>query len=512
MPVRELPARPDLEHLKKQARALLRDAHASELEALARFAAFSDGSTPKLADALHVVAREYGFDTWPALKLRVEIVSVEPFAALGAAVRAGDAALVRDVLTRHASLRARINEPLPNYGFGEHALVAAANRQNREVVEVLLDFGADPDVRTQWWAGGFGVLDYANPELSAYLIERGATVDIHAAARLGMADRVRALLAADSGLVRARGGDGQFPLHCASTVEIAEMLLEADAEIDGRDIDHESTAVQYMVSTKPYRHEVARFLISREAKADLFVAAALGDVRLAESILNDDPETIRMTITDRYFPKKNPESGGVIYIFGFGWTRTPHMIANQFGHTDVFALLMQRSPVWLRLINAADVEDESAFHGILRGHPQVMQKLTPMAARRIIGAATRNNARSMHLLLEAGWPANPAMDNGQTALHFAAFHGNAEMVRDLIAHGAELNVFESEHGGNPLAWTLYGSRHGWYKDSGDYPAVAKMLLAAGATVPQPENRPLEGTEDVLEVVREFVGRDGRGAV
>ena len=443
----------------------------------------------------------YGFFTWPALKLHVEMASTEPFEALGAAVKAGDAAAVRDVLTRHAALRARINEPLPNYSFGEQAIVAAANRQSREVVEALLDFGADVNVRTQWWAGGFGVLDYANPELSAYLIERGATVDIHASARLGMTDRVRELLAADPGLVRARGGDGQFPLHYAATVEIAEMLLDAGAEIDARDLDHESTAAQYMVSTKLYRHEVARFLVSRGAKADLYVAAAIGDVGLAESILNDDPETIRMTITDRYFPKENPESGGVIYIFGFGWTRSPHMIAHQFEHADVFALLMQRSPVWLRLINAADVEDEGAFQRILAGHPQVVQKLTPMAARRIIGAATRNNAHSMHLLLEAGWPANPAMDNGQTALHFSAFHGNAEMVRDLIAHGAELNVFESEHGGNPLAWALYGSVRGWYRDSGDYVAVVKALLAAGAKVPESE-QPLTGTEELLALVRE----------
>ncbi|RXH55347.1 ankyrin repeat domain-containing protein [Granulicella sibirica] len=506
MPIRELPARPDLEHLKKQARDLLRGVHASEPEALGRFAAFSVGSTLKLADALHVVAREYGFHTWAALKLHVEMASAEPFQALGAAVKAGDAVAVREVLTRHASLRARINEPLPNYGFGEQAIVAAANKQNRAVIEVLVEFGADVHVRTQWWAGGFGVLDYANPELSAYLIERGATVDLHAAARLGMVDRVRELLTADPALVRARGGDGQFPLHYAATVEIAAMLLDAGAEIDGRDIDHESTAVQYMVSAKPYRHEVARFLIARGAKADIFVAAAIGDLGLAEQILDDDPDTSRMTVSDRYFPKENPESGGAIYIFGFGWTRTPHMIANQFGHADVFALLMQRSPVWLRLINAAEVGDESAFQRIFAGHPEVMKKLS-LNARRIIGVATRNSTGAMHLLLGAGWPATPAMETGQTALHFAAFHGNAEMVRNLLEHGAEVNVFESEHGGSPLAWTLYGSVHGWYRDGGDYPAVVKMLLAAGAKVPESE-QPLTGTEEVLEIVREHAARAG----
>ena len=56
---RDLPPRPDLEHLKKQAKALLhelrhRDANAS------------------LSDALHALARDYGFASWPKLKAHIE--------------------------------------------------------------------------------------------------------------------------------------------------------------------------------------------------------------------------------------------------------------------------------------------------------------------------------------------------------------------------------------------------------------------------------------------------------
>jgi hypothetical protein len=56
---RELPARPNLEHLKNQARDLLPALEQRDPEA-------------KLADALHAVAREYGFGTWPQLKAHVE--------------------------------------------------------------------------------------------------------------------------------------------------------------------------------------------------------------------------------------------------------------------------------------------------------------------------------------------------------------------------------------------------------------------------------------------------------
>jgi ankyrin repeat protein len=509
MPIRELPARPNLEHLKNQARTLVRESLASDASAAARFTAFGVTSDkPKLADALHVIAREYGFDTWPALKLHIDVASEDPVEALTAAIKANNASLVRDVLVRHPSLKSRIDEPLPNYSFDTPAIVAAVQRENREIIDALLDAGANINERSRWWAGSFGVLDSASPKLADYLISRGATVDIHAAARLGKIDRVRELLAIEPELVHSRGGDGQLPLHFAATVEIAALLLDHGADIDARDIDHESTAAQYLASSRqymewqtPYRHDVVRFLISRGAQADLLMASAIGDLALVERILNDDPETIRTTVSERYFPKLNPKSGGSIYIYGFGWTKSPHLIAHQFEHPEVFALLMQRSPNWLRLVNAAEIGDEAWFQRVITGHPQLFQKLSANAARRIIGVALRNNARAMHQLLAAGWPANPAMDNGQTALHFAAWHGNLEMVRDLIAHHAPLNVFEAEHGGSPLGWALHGSLHSWERDKGDYPGVTRVLLAAGADIPKP-NRPLEAAEEVLAIIEQ----------
>jgi hypothetical protein len=100
MSVRELPARPNLEHLKNQAHKLLRECIAAEPSAIARFAAVGTVSAhPKLADALHVIAREYGYDTWPLLKLDVGASSQDPVEALISAIKANSAPLVREVLT-----------------------------------------------------------------------------------------------------------------------------------------------------------------------------------------------------------------------------------------------------------------------------------------------------------------------------------------------------------------------------------------------------------------------------
>src|SRR5215475_3047365 len=83
MPIKSLPSNPSLEHLKYQARDLLNALNQGNTGALARtrefhprFARTSDNeirsSKLSLADAQLVIAREYGFDSWPKLKHHVE--------------------------------------------------------------------------------------------------------------------------------------------------------------------------------------------------------------------------------------------------------------------------------------------------------------------------------------------------------------------------------------------------------------------------------------------------------
>src|SRR6266705_709030 len=156
-------------------------------------------------------------------------------AALVAAIKANDAARVGDVLECYPELKPRLNEPAPDHPFGITALLAAVQRRNKEMIDVLLRAGADINARSHWWAGSFGVLDN-DSGLASFLIERGAIVDVHAAARLGMMERLKELISGNPDLVHARGGDGQTPLHFSSTVEIADFLLDHGAAIDALDI------------------------------------------------------------------------------------------------------------------------------------------------------------------------------------------------------------------------------------------------------------------------------------
>src|SRR5947209_9839114 len=121
-----------------------------------------------------------------------------------------DAARMAQVLEQHPELKARINDPVGP--FDSPAIIHA---RSREMLDVLLVAGADINARSRWWAGSFGLLDTASPELAAYAIQRGAILTPHAAARLGLIDKLRELISANPDLVNARGGDGQTPFHFA---------------------------------------------------------------------------------------------------------------------------------------------------------------------------------------------------------------------------------------------------------------------------------------------------------
>ncbi|MGA8089587.1 MAG: ankyrin repeat domain-containing protein [Terracidiphilus sp.] len=484
---RELPANPSLEYLRKQAKQLQRTT-----------------SQGKLADAQRALAREYGFADWARLKSYVITLGLPPAEALTVAIRDQDAQRVRDLLGSHPELRVKINEPLPNYGFGQHALFAAVQRSDRATIDVLLDAGANIHKRTEWWAGGFGLLDDCDPGLVDFLVERGAVIDAHAAARLGMMSTLTELVAADQNVVHAKGGDGQAPLHFASTVEIARFLLDHGAEIDALDVDHESTPAQYMLRVEQKRHyprdrqDVARYLVMRGCRTDLLMATALGDVALARHHLDTDPACIRMSVSEAWFPKKDPRAGGTIYIWMLGANRTAHVVARDFGHEQVFELLMERTPEDLKLALACELGDESTFQHYLARNPDATKTLSDGEQLKLPTAAQSNNTKAVQLMLEAGWPVNTPGEMGATALHWAGFNGNAEMARDILRFHPDIETKSREYAGTPLSWALYASGNG-YRSTGDYVGTVRALLDAGAALP-PDPESLEPSDAVLEVL------------
>lgn len=485
---RQLPEKPNLEYLKKQSKEMLRNM-----------------SRGKLADAQHQLANEYGFATWTKLKAHVQLVGLSPAEALKVAVCDSDAGRVKEVLEKYPELQARIDAPLVGYGFGQQALFAAVQRSDRATVEVLLRTGADIRKRTEWWAGGFGVLDDCDASMVDFLIERGAELDAHSASRLGMIERLRAFVEADPDRAHARGGDGQTPLHFASTVEVAEFLLAHGAEIDARDVDHESTPAQYMLRVEQKRHyskdrqDVARHLVSRGCQTDILMAAALGDADLLRKHLDADPECIRMSVSEEWFPKRDPRAGGTIYIWKLGAHRTAHSVARDFGHEEIFRLLMERTPEDLKLALACELGDERVFREFLVKNPDTAKALSEAVQQKLPNAAQNNNVNAVRLMLEAGWPVDIPGEMGATALHWAGFNGNAEMTREILRFHPTLELKSKEYEGTALSWALYGSGNGWRRETGDFLGTIRALVEAGATIPKNAEE-LEPSEAVLEML------------
>src|SRR5678809_1581786 len=123
---RTLPARPNLDQQKKLAKDLLRAFRAGDPEAAARMRAeLPDKTELSLTDAQYVLAREYGFASWRALRDRIEqqtVSQLPPIERLKRAVQSGDATSLRAVLEQYDDVRAQIDAPI--FSFDSPALVA----------------------------------------------------------------------------------------------------------------------------------------------------------------------------------------------------------------------------------------------------------------------------------------------------------------------------------------------------------------------------------------------------
>ena len=111
--------------------------------------------------------------------------------------------------------------------------------------------------------------------------------------------------------------------------------------------------------------------------------------------------------------------------------------------------------------------------------------------------------------MELGFdPAAKSMHtDGGSALHAAAWQGAVDCVAAILRHpGAKalLEVRDPTYHGTPLGWCLHGSVNR-RNPRGDYVAVARLLLDAGARV----DDDVEG-RDASDEVREVIDQAQRG--
>ncbi len=489
-----IPERADIRQLRIQAKELLRSLQTGE--------SLDDGqilADPKLSDAQRLIARRYGFASWPKLVDQVETpLLVEQFKR---AIDAGDAATVEKLLKTKAALRKRINEPMFSFG-SQPILQASSNPEARKLLPILVQYGADPNVRSDWWAGSFSALDHAKGKTVDLLLELGAKLDVWSAAKQGRIDELREMLDKDPSSVNAPGGDGQRPLHVAATADVAELLIARGADLEQRDVDHESTPIQYQINNS----EIVRVLLRHGAKPDIFTAVVLDDVDLLDRILKEGRDAAAAHVGAPPFVTPN-SNGGHIYAYLLGPQKSPFLVAVDRGSKAVLEELQRNFPASRRLGVAAWAEDAAAVSQILREHPGIGKEMGE-DARLIADAAQAGKIGTVRLLLEAGVdPNSKGLDSG-SALHTACWFGYVEIVKLLIGR-VSVELKDDTHGSPPLGWAAHGA-HWCRNKKGDYVAVVKTLLAAGADVTAPANssgdsllKQAGDREDVKVILREF---------
>jgi len=214
VPTRRMRQHPDLEQLKRQAKELLQAFAAGDPPALAEVNAHyraPDASKFALHDAQLVVARSYGFESWPKLKAYVDGVTVK---RLAEAIRADDLAQVR------AMLRARpeLADLTMSYGDEHRPIHFAVMKRSPEMVRLLMRHGAnarhgiDPhrDATAAWTLAN----ERGYQEIAAIIEEeerrRGEVKSEPTAELIGDEAARTAVASGDTEWLRARQAEGTF--------------------------------------------------------------------------------------------------------------------------------------------------------------------------------------------------------------------------------------------------------------------------------------------------------------
>jgi ankyrin repeat protein len=287
---------PDIEQLKRQAKELLEAYRASSPEAVAEVTAYHRTPTPDtfaLHDAQFVLARSYGFESWPKLKAAVDGVTA---ARLHEAVEGGDLAGARELLTRRPEI--------VDLGRGEmRAVHMAVLRRDLEMTKLLVEFGANPDGGiwpTREATGPYTIARERGYEEIAELLRaarekrgaRGPSGQTEAirkcqqALQSGSDEEIVAVFEEHPELAEMCPADGRTMLHRAagrSALRWMKWLLDHGADVN-RSSYEDWTPLDYAASGEGGEwvfdndgfERTARLLLEHRARLSPISAAALG--------------------------------------------------------------------------------------------------------------------------------------------------------------------------------------------------------------------------------------------
>ncbi|MGV3552814.1 ankyrin repeat domain-containing protein [Rhizobium sp.] len=453
--MKQLPASPDLAHLKKQAKHLLRDAGCGNAEAVGRFVKSLPAAGRidlasyelKLHDAQSVIAREYGFLSWPELKRYVEWKRSDTSERLSQLVRwciegnsrelrlagrmldeepglfdrdpwfacmLGDAVWLAETLARDPEFANRPGGPLamPPIMAVAHAepLRDGAADGLLDCARLLIEHGAD--VNVQWndprypdnpFSALYGAAASGyNPAMTRMLLEAGANPDDNESVYHSVEgdDPACLKLLLDAG-ARVNGTNALGRVLDFDHIEMLKMMLDHGADPNERNWMH---------------HAILR-------------GRSLDHVRALLDAGGD--------------PALRDADGMSLYAY-----------AAAFGRADVMRLLEERGLAEDLGLEAAFVAactraDTASARRMLEAQPDMFERLSPRQLRLMPDLAAIGRIDAVGTMLELGWPREVKSAWHATALNLAAFQGDADLVELLLRSGADWRTPHG-HGDNVL--------------------------------------------------------------
>jgi ankyrin repeat protein len=481
--IRALPAQPNLEHLKNEAKQHLRALR---------------GQDPRvqLTEAQLAIARDYGFGSWRALKTHVDEVTRK---RVFAAARAGDFETVRrafeggfdpsctddDGRTIH-----QIGKAGDNQAIELLARDFQARRDRPAAVEQTVDVILDAAEKGR--AEELGRLLDAHIDL---IDARGGTfwgrTALHLAAWRNRTDCVRLLL--DRGAdVRIRDyGDNAYALHFAADaaeLDIITLLVEAGSDVVGEGDDHQVGVLGWATCFARVREDVAAYLLAHGARLNLWSAIALDRESDVRGFIARDPSLLgarmsrnehRRTPLHHAAAKDRPRMVRLLPDLGADPNAsdaigaTPLTTASH-EHADpaIVTLLLAsgarldfRSTLYLGRYQAAEtmVKDDPARIGpdgadTIALHLSVSKKNTDAVCRLLAHGVDVNAKRNL-------WDCN------HTALHMTAESGAFGMARMLLDAGADPNIQDDKYDATVLGWAEFCEQ----------PQIASLVRERGGT-------------------------------
>ena len=482
---KQLPTRPNLEHLKNQAKALLSSWKSNESDALSRVEPFRfiETKEPNLAKAQLVVAREYGFSSWAKLKEHVESFagSIEE-----AAKKLCEWGTIDSMSSKKEDSIRNLLEAFPD--LENHDLSSACILGNYDYL--AREIQSDPEVAVRksgpqnWepilyccfsWFLRYDEARKPNIRKSVkLLLENGA--DPNAAWNWEKYPL--------SALYGAAG--------VANDRETVQMLLDAGANVnDGESfyhgVEHPGTQVLELLFAKGASEASQSHAVFRKLDYDDFETfawlydqgidvnirwEASGETALIKSAASKDIRYVRFLLERGADPNLTNKVG-----------LTAYAIAKRRGREDVAQLLLQHGSKgelrpfdeWLVVAQAGHTQDLPK--------PD-FEKLETHDKNVLVDLAGEGNLEGVRNLLDAGFPIE--LGQWSTPLHWTCWKGKLEVAKFLIDKGSPLDIKDPIYNATPFGWTCHGSVNCREAPPENYVDIAKALLEAGYLISEKE--------------------------